>query len=326
MRLKQMVVATLGLLCLGTRVLAWDAVGHMQVADIAWSKLTPKAKSEVTAILMQGDPKFRPVSDKEADVRDAFRKSATYPDVIKGDRTTQYEESIPKMNSLFFILSSPNPNNREHELCKTWHYYDAPIRDKSQGKHPVDLSNAVNALTLTREQLATLEAAPEKDRKMQCWWLYWAEHIVGDLHQPLHCVSSYEYQPEEGDAGGNRLQFPDPTRPNGRGNLHGYWDGGIGRAIATDKQNNLSPNVEEVTKRWSADPAVMSSDKDGANLDTASWITDGAKLADTLVYKDVKPNTPLPTGYAESCTQLCKKQAVLAGSRLAALLNSILDK
>jgi len=326
MRLKHLVMTTLGLLCLGSRVLAWDASGHMQVADIAWSKLTPHARSEVTAILMAGDPKFRPVSDKEADVREAFRKSATYPDVIKGDRTTQYEDILPKMNSLFFVLAKPDPKNHEHELCKTWHYYDTPIRDKSQGKHLVEISNALNALTLAREQLSTLEAAPEKDRKMQCWWLYWAEHIVGDLHQPLHCVSSYEYHPEEGDAGGNRLQYPNPSRPNGKGNLHGYWDAGITQAIVTEKQSNLSPNVEEVTKRWSADPAIQPSDMDGANLDVASWIADGAKLADTIVYKDVKPDMPLPAGYTETNMLLSKKQAVLAGSRLATLLNSLLDK
>src|SRR3569623_924267 len=129
-----MITTTLGLLCLASRVWAWDAAGHMQVADIAWSKLTPKAKCEVTAILMQGDPKFRPASDKEADVRDAFRHAAVYPDVIKGDRTTQYEDIIPKMNALFFVLSKPDPKG-EFILCKTWHYYDAPIRDKSQGKH-----------------------------------------------------------------------------------------------------------------------------------------------------------------------------------------------
>jgi hypothetical protein len=325
MRLKQ-IITTLGLLCLASPVMAWDAPGHMQVADIAWSKLTPHAKSEVTAILMQGEPRFRPVSDKEADVREAFRKSATFADVIKGDRTTQYEEIIPKMNSLFFILSKPDPNNREHELCKTWHYYDTPIRDKSQGKHPVELSNALNALTLAREQLTALEAAPEKDRKLQCWWLYWTTHIVGDLHQPLHCVSSYEFSPD-GDAGGNKIQVvADPTKPDLKNRLHGYWDGGIAHAIAADKQNNLSPTVEDVTARWSADPAVKPTDKDAANLDVASWIAVGARQADTLVYKDLKQDAPLPAGYAESHWLLSKQEAVLAGSRLANLLNSLLDK
>lgn len=326
MRLKHIALATLGLLCLGSRVLAWDAVGHTQVADIAWSKLTPHTKSEIAAILMAGEPRYRPVSDKEADVRDAFRRASVYADVIKGDRTTQYEEILPKMNALFFILSKPDSANREHELCKTWHYYDTPIRDKTQGKHPVELSNALNALTLAREQLAGLEAAPEKDRKMQCWWLYWTEHIVGDLHQPLHCVSSYEFLPD-GDAGGNKIQVvTDPSQPDRKNRLHGYWDGGVGHAIAADKLNSLSPNIEDVTQRWSSDPTVKPSDKDAANLDVASWIAVSAKQADAFVYKDLKQDAPLPAGYADAHALLCKQDAVLAGARLATLLNSLLDK
>ena len=326
MRLKHLVATALGLLCLASRVSAWDAVGHMQVADIAWTQLTPHAKSEIAAILMQGEPRYRPVSDKEADVRDAFRKASLYADVIKGDRTTQYETMIPKMNALFFVLAKPDPNNREDELCKTWHYYDTPIRDKTQGAHPVDLSNALNALTLARTQLADLEVAPEKDRKMQCWWLYWTEHIVGDLHQPLHCVSSYEFSPD-GDAGGNKISVvTDPAQPDRKNRLHGYWDGGVGHAIAADKQNGLSPNIEDVSQRWSTDTAIKPSDKDAANLDVASWIAVGAKQADAFVYKDLKQGSALPAGYADAHALLCKQYAALAGARLANLLNSLLGK
>jgi len=325
MRLKHLVTTTLGLLCLGSRVLAWDAAGHRQVADIAWAKLTPHAKSEITAILMAGDPQFRPVSDKEEDVREAFRKSATFPDVIKGDRTTQYEDIIPKMNLLFFTTEKPDPANSEDVLCKTWHYFDVPIRDK--GNHPAPESNALNALKMARTEIAKLERAPVKDRKMQAWWLYWTEHIVGDLHQPLHCVSSYEYETEKGDAGGNRIQvITDPAQPDRKNRLHGYWDGGIARAIGEDRQNNLSPTVEEVSARWSADPMLKPTGKSASNLDVKSWIMAGAKQADTLVYKDLKPDGPLPAGYAEMQVRLCKQQAVLAGARLANMLNSLLGK
>jgi hypothetical protein len=325
MRLKHMVTTTLGLLCLASRVLAWDAVGHTQIADIAWSKLTPHAKSEITAILMQGDPRYRPVSEKESDVRDAFRRASVYADVIKGDRTTQYEEIIPKMNLLFFTTAKPDPKNREDELCKTWHYYDTPIRDKA-GNHPAPESNALKAMTMARAEMTKLEAAPVKDRKMQCWWLYWMEHVVGDLHQPLHCVSSYEFQ-ADGDAGGNKIQvLTDPAQPDRRNRLHGYWDGGIARAIGADKQNSLSPNIEDVTKRWSEDPTLKPSDKDAANLNVSAWIATGAKQADAIVYKDLKQDAPLPTGYADTQILLCKHEAVLAGTRLANLLNSLLGK
>ena len=199
-------------------------------------------------------------------------------------------------------------------------------RSGDKDNHPVSLSNALNALTLAREQLTTLQAAPMKDRKMECWWLYWAEHLVGDLHQPLHCVSSYEFLPE-GDAGGNRFEvIGDPAQPDRRNRLHGYWDSAIGRAIAQDKANNLSPNIEEVTQRWSSDPALAPTDTGAANLNIASWIADGAKLADTIVYKDLKRNGPLPAGYADTQLRLCKQQAVLAGTRLAHMLNGVLGK
>ncbi len=66
--------------------------------------------------------------------------------------------------------------------------------------------------------------------------------------------------------------------------------------------------------------------KEANNLDAASWAADGARLADTVVYDHLQQNGPLPTGYADAQVRLCRQQAVLAGTRLANLLNSLLDK
>jgi hypothetical protein len=302
---------------------AWDAAGHMQIADIAWTGLSARAKQEVTAILMSGDPQFRPTSDAEADVRAAFRKAATYPDVIKGDRTTVYEPIIAEMNARFFTDAPPDPKDREAELCKTWHYYDTPLHDA--GHHPIRPSNALNALTLARQQLTTLEKAPTQDRKLQCWWLYWIEHVTGDLHQPLHCVSNYKYLPE-GDAGGNLFMIGDPGRPDGKGRLHGYWDAGISHAIAQDKAQGLSPNVEEVTQRWSQDQNLAPSHSDASDLKATDWIQEGAQHAESDVYTGIEPSAVPSSGYASHQILLSRKLAVLAGQRLAAVLNNALGK
>lgn len=329
MRPIPVVAAVCVLLGLASRAVAWDAKGHEQIADIAWTKLTPHAKSEITAILMAGDPGFRPASMSETDVRAAFDKAATFADVIKGDRTTTYEQKIQEMNPIFFVKSKPDPNNREDSLCKTWHYYDTPIRDK--GDHPAPESNALQALTLARKSLAQLEAdfpttsRPNANRIEQCWWVYWIEHVTGDLHQPLHCVSSYEFFPDTGDAGGNKLTIQDPTNPRVR-NLHSYWDGGITQAIAKDKQVGLPVTMEEVTKRWENDPMLAPSASDAANLDVAVWIKDGAVLADKVVYADLKQNSILTNAYTDAAITLSRKQAVLAGTRLAAVLNAALDQ
>jgi hypothetical protein len=48
-------------------------------------------------------------------------------------------------------------------------------------------------------------------------------HLVGDIHQPLHCVTLYSKQFPQGDLGGNRfiVMFPNAT------SLHMVWDSGI---------------------------------------------------------------------------------------------------
>jgi hypothetical protein len=302
---------------------AWDASGHMQIADIAWSRLSARAKHEVTEILMSGDPKFRPVSAAEADVRDAFRKAATYPDVIKGDRTTQYEPIIVEMNAKFFTDAPPDPQNREDERCKTWHYYDTPLHDA--GHHPPHASNALNALTLAEQELTTLEKSPDKDRKMQCWWLYWIEHVVGDLHQPLHCVSNFQFLPD-GDAGGNLFMIGDPNRPDGRGRLHGYWDAGIDHAVAQDKAQGQSPNVEDVTQRWEHERSLAPSRAAASDLKIADWIQEGVTHSEQDVYAGIEQNATPGSSYAEHQAQLSRKLALLAGYRLASVLNKALHQ
>jgi hypothetical protein len=298
----------------------------MQIADIAWTKLTPRARQNITAILQAGDPRFQPTGTDENSVREAFRKAATFPDVIKGNRDTRYEPIIADMNARFFTTAPPDPNNNEDKLCKTWHYYDTPIRDHGDaGKRPPGESNALKALALAREQLALLQRSRQPDRKMQCWWLYWTEHLVGDLHQPLHCVSSYEFLPN-GDAGGNLFLIANTTGGNGSSRLHGFWDGGISRAIAREREQGQSPSVQDVSTRWTGDAGLAPSASEARNLNVAAWIKTGAMLADTIVYQGIERNAAPSDAYIATEIALSKKQAVLAGTRLAAILNTTLGR
>jgi len=107
--------------------------------------------------------------------------------------------------------------------------------------------------------------------------------------------------------------------------LHGFWDGAIGAAIKADREAGLSPNIEEVTKRWTSDPTLQPSEKDVKNLDVMDWINNGAKLADKFAYDGLQPKDKPSSKYLADQLLLCKKQAVLAGYRLAAIMNKILD-
>ena len=300
---------------------AWDDVGHMQVADICWSRLDAKAKAEIGLILAAGEPKFRPVSASEKDVRDAFRKAATFADFIKFTKSESYDELIPKMNLLF--QPATDPNDKESFLCKTWHYYDTPIR--FSGATPaIKSSNALKAMAKATAELTKLEKAKKKDRKMQCWWLYWIDHVAGDLHQPLHCVSSFEFETTDGDAGGNKFNILAGTPTPKKTRLHGYWDTAIGRAIGAEREKGLSGNVEDVSKRWSDDPAFLPTSADSTNLKVEDWIKSGTDLADGVVYKDLQRDAAPSDAYNASQIDLSKRQVVLAGFRMANLLNKSL--
>lgn len=295
---------------------AWGGDGHKQIADIAWTKLTPTAKAKLGKILEAGETSFRIVG---GDVRDSFRNSATFCDYMKGKTDTIYEDIIPAMNSRF------NPNieaiGKEGVRCKTWHYYDIPIR--FTGKDPaVDKSNADAAVKLAISELTKMNGSGLTDPKMACWWVYWIEHIVGDLHQPLHCVSSHEND-ADGDAGGNKFKItaPDGEKPT---NLHSFWDGGIGRAIGEEREKGKDPNVEKVSERWSNDPALIPTAEMVKDLDSMNWIVAGSRMADRLVYGKMKSGDKPNMQYLFESSALCRRQAVLAGFRLAAILNKAL--
>lgn len=296
--------------------MSWGGDGHAQIADIAWTKLTPKAQTSIAKILAAGEPKYRPLG---GDVRLAFRDSANFADYIKGNQNTAFEDIIGVMNAQFMpnITSIGNEGVR----CKTWHYYDVPIR--YQGATPEVLpSNALVALNTAISELEKLNKGGLSDPKMACWWLYWIEHITGDLHQPLHCTSNHEHDPK-GDDGGNKFMVKSPDQDRDL-RLHSMWDGGIGRAIGFEREQGLEPNVEKVSARWVVDPALRPAQSLIDNLNVMSWIKDGAVMADKVVYGQLKPGEKPNGAYLDSLISVSKKQAVLAGERLAKILNKVL--
>jgi hypothetical protein len=309
---------------LATAAPGWNATGHEQIAEIAWTRLNDRAKGEVREILLAGDEAFRPRGGSASSLRSAFRRAATFPDVIKGNQNTAYEPIIEEMNGKWDPIQDPHVSPNEKVRCKSWHYYDTPVRFTGAEPGLAD-SNALNALTFARTELARLQAEGAPDRKMQCWWLYWIEHLTGDLHQPLHCASSYEFFPG-GDSGGNKFMILDPDQPGQETRLHAYWDAGIDHAKQADKAEGLPKRVDQVSARWGRDRSIAPAAGDARNLDVKSWLKEGAQLADRLVYSGIqRGETPSPE-YARTQQDLCRRQAVLGGFRLANILNDILGR
>ena len=80
-------------------------------------------------------------------------------------------------------------------------------------------------LTYLPKQLTTLkESSDSRDRAVALSWII---HLVGDLHQPLHCASRFNADFPDGDQGGN-LFVIQPSDSVRQIKLHAFWDAALG--------------------------------------------------------------------------------------------------
>ncbi len=302
------------------------------VAAIAWSRLDHSTKLEIARILMSGDTVERTspsgheytlsfhvkapqglINDAflEGRVRSVFIRAATWPDAIKGGKSSLFDSKIDSLNDATPEVTMASGN--EKVRCKTWHYMDLPIKaaDDPSDHTPIK-ANADYALKLARENLANLESS--RDSQNQALWLYFIEHIVGDLHQPLHCCSSFVINRAKGDAGGNLFKLD-------QGELHAFWDSGVNHAEKADTRIATGTKVADVATLWLSDSADQPAAGDYEDLTPMDWISKGRDLAVANVYDGIHPGDAPSDAYVARQSALCKKQVLLAGYRLAEILN-----
>jgi len=339
-------LATLLLLVCVSVTFGWDTPGHEQIADMAYTRLTPAAKSKIREILQHGDPRDVPANNSDEALRDAFRRASSFPDVIRepGASTVFDDAYVDRMNLLFQPSVSPQQIAKpksEFVRCKTWHYYDTPIHYSTAHVPKIYGSNGLVAYNYATAQLAKLKnSAAGADLKDAAWWLCWIEHLTGDLHQPLHCTSNYAHN-TRGDLGGNAVNIIAPRDSASDAlhavNLHSYWDEGIDHAAGGHRptRQDLRPaDAAEVTEAWLRNNQLQPAAADVADLNAAHWIAQGAELADAHVYKErvmagqtqeIVDGANVVPQYTTDQIDVCEHQAVLAAYRLAAVLNAILQ-
>lgn len=146
--------------------------------------------------------------------------------------------------------------------------------------------------------------------------LCWILHLVGDLHQPLHTVALFSraYYPE-GDRGGNSIRVSWDPQPI---NLHSAWD------RMPDLFEDLQPG--DLTRDLIRSDVASESAID-------FWLKRHHQLATVFVYtKEVKeqllaglkenefPEVELSEFYISTGALLAKEQVIIAGHRIAGLL------
>ena len=301
--------------------LAWNDTGHMTVALIAYRRLTDRQKKQIAEIL-KGHPHYQSflLAGKPADVDDgqwAFLKAATWADFVRPGKSGSKPESITKYHH------------------GPWHYIDRPWilpqdKDLFEGVAPkLDASNILTELPQCVAKFGRSDSSAE-DRAV---YLCWIEHLVGDLHQPLHCIGVYSEHFRQSDMGGTALAIRAGDKPL---NFHGYWDDLLGTSTSYTAIDFLETTITAAPVH---DPAKMRELKEHPSLD--SWVDESYQLAKGIVYLNgtlrtaswrawdngqiKKEDVPeLPTGYAANARELACRRVALAGYRLATILDQSL--
>jgi hypothetical protein len=295
----------------------------MTVAYIAYQKLTPTAKATADALLTK-NPAYNtwvmaiPDTPANRDRRAliAFLRASLWADDIKG--ASDYTDDGAMIDGRINVFRPPNTAQAGQNIGyadkirhQYWHFHDTPF---SGDNTPAQAALTPSALTQIPKMREGLSNGSEDLRSYDLVWLI---HLVGDIHQPLHAVQRFTASQPGGDSGGNDLKLC--SSPGCNQNLHSFWDGLFVSDLYPDASIALGQALlEEAT----APPSGAN------NLDPSIWIEEGFNLAKRRVYAAPIKTDGSPSltnsAYRRNAYETGEKQLLLAGYRLANLINSAL--
>jgi len=266
-------------------VWAWGPQGHRTVGAIADELLASEARAAVRELLADDRDKFDQTSG-----RMTLASVSVWADEIRG-----------------------TPADRPR-----WHYDDMPLCGGTPKARycPRGQCNSEQIKRLTAV-LADSRAPPRARNEA----LKWLVHLVADLHQPLHAA-------DNADHGGNDVQVAlAGVRTRGRMSLHRAWDNELVRLALHTRGSQQPPGDVAVlageARRLAADAGQGTPD---------SWALESNNLARNVAYtfagfacNRVPPGiVVLDAQYQQDAQAIVHERLLLAGARLAALLNATL--
>jgi hypothetical protein len=287
---------------------AWDPLGHMLIAQIAWDNLTPTARAQLDELLTHFNAKDKP------DAPYTFVTAACWMDDIR-----------------------PRPEMKHYA---PWHYVNLPFT--AEGLPIPDPAAGPNAINGIQKATAIVEgrqtdAAIDKDTATMI-----LIHLVGDIHQPLHATSKPD------DAGGNKTRVDNLKDPladlvfSKGGNLHFFWDSAYRRiykegyatvffeAPIHDRATPVAGHTASlplvraqataIEKKYP--PSILREQGDAV-----SWALESHAIGFDLGYQKLPSASgsrpvKLTESYVKVAQAAAEKRIALAGYRLAALLNA----
>jgi len=324
------------LLIIPSRAWAWGNTGHEAVAYVAWQKMTPATRTRVIALLKLVPTLHNPdntktipgyaewVSDLPAGLSQddqnlyLFMRAATWADSIKHVGFT--DSDTPPAG----VVNDVNIGFTDTKSHGYWHFIDAGFASDHTTVPPTPAPNAVTQIVAFRDAIGSAEGDDLKS-----YDLIWLEHIVGDVHQPLHGTTRY-FNGDD-DLGGNSVKirltssmkkkFEGTLAKSAPSELHAFWDDLPGEGDAA----LALPQAATFAKSLAAAPATKVADTDPSN-----WADESLAMAKSDAYRTPIGKGPKPanaasylitTVYYNRALKDAKGRVALAGSRLAKLLN-----
>lgn len=249
----------------------WNMPGHAVIAKLAEDLLNDESQATYQALtgIMNADPR---------EGRDELAKYATWPDEMKSDPA--------------FKRKTGN-----------WHYIDIQFTPgvNTRGTLPA----APHVLSAMKEQLRLLAQSTNPEERADA--LAFVTHLVGDIHQPLHCIELVDAEHPQGDGGGNKLELT-----HGK-NLHSLWDG----LVATNV-TNLGANAETLKARFPKQK--LKKQLEETNIENWVWESHeiGREAYERILEEPVEQRASKE--YRDWARETARERAALAAYRLAALL------
>ncbi len=308
----------------GLPCLAWNNTGHKVVAELAWRNMSAGSRKTASELLKH-HPHYALLLATNVpagvDTNEwAFLNAAVWPDMVRPARSGDAEK--------------PETITKYHR--SPWHYINIPYvlpSDADQIKassFTIPATNILWALSNALAEVADAKLSPAERAVSLCW----VEHLVGDLHQPLHAATMLSKAYPRGDMGGNSLAVVDASQKPL--NLHSFWDGILGEAdsyeaitVLTDSIANASQYQPRVLPEYERDTTVGSWADESFQAAAAFAYDEGhLKFGD---WRDVQagkvPAADVPrlrSTYIINADGLSRRRISLAGRRLADTLKKAL--
>lgn len=174
-----------------------------------------------------------------------------------------------------------------------WHYVNFP-KDTCDYEAARDCPGGQCVVEALNRQLEVLASGSPDEKRLQA--LKYVVHFIADVHQPLHAGYA-------DDRGGNSYQLQAFMKGS---NLHALWDVGLIRS--------LDQPVDALTSRLQ----LQSIPVEARILEVSQAAEESCKIVGTPGFY---PERKIGADYVERFVPVMELRLVVAGARLAALLN-----